>query len=657
MGLKRQSTMTTINSGHMHELQRAGVFVAASSRSELSEEDRAATLVQTRFRVRKARSRVRERRAVAQAEAKKAKPDTRNKEIFDLFIEPNTGLELSVRYDSPKSGMAGVYSVTGPSRVVKLLWHALHGVKSDERAGGAALAEGVISPKNECSLPAAVRVDAGIPEHATHFAYIYPLRQFKRRAGAINLADESWCYALLLGGFAYFGSDSTLLAVNALTIVPSPAVLPLVGPYAGSYRAALAMERLGRIKHVAVDGLADAKLVRCGWVHPAERPGGHRPSTERENPHGAILYESDDGKPLMYALAGGPPANADEYDRDGVLSRAHGVLRQALVDAVDERAAIAAARRARWVLMREVAVLAIALAAYFGFSCAFLMLFEDTQFTAIESIYFAAVTASTVGYALPHLSRSRARPVSSLGRLACSPHFLAPRPARSYGDLSVGEDPRARAFALVMIITGVFIVGIKLSLMVSLLTKPFEQWAVRQLDKCFPPKKSLGAPGSAKLPPMLSFYTKRLLPTFALNVLIQFGSAAIFTQIENWDYFTALYHCLVTATTVGYGDVDIITSGGQLWATVHILLSVSMLGDLVSDVEVLRNERARSLKRVTALNQQVRDHPTSNPRAFAILLLPACITHPLDRCISLLSSAAHSEDARAGRAARRGSPS
>ena len=49
------------------------------------------------------------------------------------------------------------------------------------------------------------------------------------------------------------------------------------------------------------------------------------------------------------------------------------------------------------------------------------------------------------------------------------------------------------------------------------------------------------------------------------QVLLQLVSAAVFVQLEEeWDYGDAIYHCIVTATTVGYGDVSIATQRGEL---------------------------------------------------------------------------------------------
>ena len=36
---------------------------------------------------------------------------------------------------------------------------------------------------------------------------------------------------------------------------------------------------------------------------------------------------------------------------------------------------------------------------------------------------------------------------------------------------------------------------------------------------------------------------------------LQLISAGVFVAVEGWDYGTAFYHCMTTATTVGFGSV------------------------------------------------------------------------------------------------------
>ena len=50
------------------------------------------------------------------------------------------------------------------------------------------------------------------------------------------------------------------------------------------------------------------------------------------------------------------------------------------------------------------------------------------------------------------------------------------------------------------------------------------------------------------------FYFRNLLPSILLFLMVQTGFAAGFMLVEGFDFGTALYHCLVTASTVGYGN-------------------------------------------------------------------------------------------------------
>ena len=56
------------------------------------------------------------------------------------------------------------------------------------------------------------------------------------------------------------------------------------------------------------------------------------------------------------------------------------------------------------------------------------------------------------------------------------------------------------------------------------------------------------------------FYAKNLLPSLLLNLTVQVVFSGIFAAVEGIRYNLAMYHCLVTATTVGYGDVGSATA-------------------------------------------------------------------------------------------------
>ena len=80
---------------------------------------------------------------------------------------------------------------------------------------------------------------------------------------------------------------------------------------------------------------------------------------------------------------------------------------------------------------------------------------------------------------------------------------------------------------------------------------------------------------------------------------MQLASAAIYAAlIPDLSFGTALYHCFVTASTVGYGDVAISTPEARLFACLHIVVSVSWLAALLSSVDTLRKQRESQLRRV-----------------------------------------------------------
>jgi hypothetical protein len=65
---------------------------------------------------------------------------------------------------------------------------------------------------------------------------------------------------------------------------------------------------------------------------------------------------------------------------------------------------------------------------------------------------------------------------------------------------------------------------------------------------------------------------------FAMHIFF----ANIFTLLEDWRFSEAFYHCVITALTVGYGDVSIETQAGRVWAFFHMILSVVFFAEVVA---------------------------------------------------------------------------
>jgi len=108
-------------------------------------------------------------------------------------------------------------------------------------------------------------------------------------------------------------------------------------------------------------------------------------------------------------------------------------------------------------------------------------------------------------------------------------------------------------------------------------------------------------------PDFFTFWAQELIPATVLIAIIQLASALIFTQLEDMQYHEAFWHCMVTATTVGYGDVSISTQSGRLFAGFHIAVSVSWLAALVGEVAHLQARRSSEVARAELLQKTYTD--------------------------------------------------
>jgi hypothetical protein len=172
-----------------------------------------------------------------------------------------------------------------------------------------------------------------------------------------------------------------------------------------------------------------------------------------------------------------------------------------------------------------------------------------------------------------------------------------------YGDLY--PDPSvqgSRAFTVAYIIFGVGVVFAQLSALIARCIQPLYSWSRNAMERCFPQKGiDIDGDGIAdfKVPRKpLFYYSKNLAAPFVMIMSIQGAFAAVFCEIEGWDFGSACYHCFVTMTTVGFGDVKINTDGGRMWALFHILFSVSILTATLGDVSELHEAREAALRRM-----------------------------------------------------------
>lgn len=84
---------------------------------------------------------------------------------------------------------------------------------------------------------------------------------------------------------------------------------------------------------------------------------------------------------------------------------------------------------------------------------------------------------------------------------------------------------------------------------------------------------------------VLSFLKDRdyleLLITTVLVILI---GAAIFRYLEGWRWLDAIYFCVITLTTIGYGDITPQTDAGKIFSMVYILIGLGLILSFIKTV-------------------------------------------------------------------------
>ena len=191
-------------------------------------------------------------------------------DLGELGIHPGVDVHLRscITRGAVLSASEDRYELTGPTPVVNRLTEILG--QSD--VGNI----GFLAPKAQVNLDPASRREAGVPENAVSFRFVYPPRGM---TGTISEAvvdeicrdglHESWLHFIILGGFAYYGGDGSLIQLNALTKGDS-------GPYRlcfGEPRNVPAslvsqLKRDGRMQAISLPALLCEGAAGYSWVNP-----------------------------------------------------------------------------------------------------------------------------------------------------------------------------------------------------------------------------------------------------------------------------------------------------------------------------------------------------------------------------------------------------
>jgi len=69
-----------------------------------------------------------------------------------------------------------------------------------------------------------------------------------------------------------------------------------------------------------------------------------------------------------------------------------------------------------------------------------------------------------------------------------------------------------------------------------------------------------------------------------LTVVLLFSGTLFYSQHENWSHLDALYFCVMTMSTIGYGDFAPTTSLSKVFTIIYSLISIGVFVGVVSKI-------------------------------------------------------------------------
>lgn len=491
---------------------------------------------------------------------------------MDLSVIPECYLEIET------SSEDGTYRIVGPADLIDQVREA--GKASGEDGGGLDELTGSMRPPSAITLPAEDWESACIPKEAMSRSYLHPLGL--NRSHEIAAGPQDWHDTLAYGAFAYFDASNRLLQVNRLVPMGPQASLHLVGPFAPTEQAVTVLRETERMEPVQIEELIEAGFVYFTWVDRDETFDGAPLSRDDPNEHGSFIFEREGGgnDAVVYpiwdssrALAEMPKATTNEDSLIVALEEVHKKKQLLHLKRVKKTVSkiIMVTGQTTWGsdenrrrLMIFFLVRALIVFLYFIIGIAF---YYNTQnWDGFDCFYFIVVTMSTVGY----------------------------------GDFGV-EDQGSRWFTAFFILLGIAVVFVITGSVVEIAMGYLEFWFRRLI-------RAPMVNDSERLAAMSSFafYARKLAFYLTFGFLVtQLFFASMLTLADEFDYKTALWHCWVTTTTVGYGDVYLSNRDSRTVASIHILIAVSWLAGLINRFFDLQDQREFHIQRSKLIRAQL----------------------------------------------------
>lgn len=84
---------------------------------------------------------------------------------------------------------------------------------------------------------------------------------------------------------------------------------------------------------------------------------------------------------------------------------------------------------------------------------------------------------------------------------------------------------------------------------------------------------------------MIAFLKDDEYRDLLMTTLVILGAGAIvYHYLEGWEWIDCFYFCIITLTTIGYGDFSPQTDGGKIFTIFYILIGLGLILSFVNTV-------------------------------------------------------------------------